>query len=89
MKDSGLLYERLRSAMPVGDSSPALRLPMLVPNRQGYEDAQRFNVKDIAVFASASESFAKKNTNCTIQESIERFTPIVQHAKKSGLWVRG
>jgi hydroxymethylglutaryl-CoA lyase len=63
--------------------------PVLVPNAKGMEAAVAAGVKEIAVFAAASESFSQKNINCSIAESIERFTPVMEEAKKHGIEVRG
>lgn len=63
--------------------------PVLVPNMKGMEAAIAAGVKEIAVFASASEGFSQKNINCTIDESFERFKPVVEAAKKNGMTVRG
>lgn len=65
------------------------RLPVLVPNMKGLERATAAGVKEIAVFASATESFAQRNLNKTVAESLEIFTEVITTAKKSGLWVRG
>lgn len=46
-------------------------------------------IKEVAVFTAASEGFCKKNINCTIEESYERFEPIFAAAKKDGVRVRG
>src|SRR5262245_61938136 len=62
---------------------------VLVPNEKGYEASQAAGAKVIAVFASASEGFSKANINCSVAESIERFTPVVQRAKADGIKVRG
>ncbi len=61
----------------------------LTPNMRGFEEALAAGVDEIAVFAAASESFSKKNINCTIAESIERFTPVIAAAKQAGIEVRG
>lgn len=61
----------------------------LIPNEQGFENAIKAGVKEIAIFAAASETFSKKNINCTIQESLDRFHLIVEKAKKLNLFVRG
>jgi hydroxymethylglutaryl-CoA lyase len=61
----------------------------LVPNLQGLERAQTAGVREIAVFGAASESFSKRNINCTIEESLDRFRPVVEAASASGLRVRG
>nr|CAI5846874.1 unnamed protein product [Callosobruchus analis] len=63
--------------------------PVLVPNVQGLEEAVKCGVREIAVFTSASEGFSKKNTNCSIQESLRRIEAIAQEAKKHHLRVRG
>ena len=63
--------------------------PVLVPNAKGMEGAIAAGVKEIAVFAAASESFSQKNINCSIEESLERFKPVIEDAKKRGIKVRG
>lgn len=61
----------------------------LTPNMQGLERAIACGVKEIAVFAAASESFSQKNINCSIAESIDRFRPVTKEALSAGLAVRG
>ena len=61
----------------------------LTPNMKGYEGARAAKADEIAVFASASEGFSQKNINCSIDESIERFKPVLAAAKADGLPVRG
>lgn len=68
---------------------PGIGLPVLVPNMNGFEAAAASRVGEIAVFASASESFSHKNINCSISESIERFRPVMDAAKAQGIAVRG
>jgi hydroxymethylglutaryl-CoA lyase len=68
--------------------SPA-QLLMLVPNRQGFERAKDAGVSAIAIFTAASDTFNRKNTNATIDESIRRFEEFVGEAKSSGMFVRG
>lgn len=63
--------------------------PVLTPNMKGYEGARAAGAEAIGVFAAASESFSKKNINCSIAESIERFRPVVEAAKRDGVKVRG
>ncbi len=65
------------------------RLPVLVPNRKGYEAARAASADAIAVFTAASETFNRKNTNASIDESFVRFAEFVPDAVKDGLWVRG
>ncbi|WP_343315849.1 hydroxymethylglutaryl-CoA lyase [Brucella sp. BE17] len=66
-----------------------LNFPMLVPNLKGFEAALDADAKEIAIFASASESFSQKNINCSIAESFERFVPVMEGAKEAGIRVRG
>lgn len=61
----------------------------LVPNMQGYELARAAKVDEVVIFSAASESFAQKNINCSIDESISRFEPIAQAAKRDGIRLRG
>jgi hydroxymethylglutaryl-CoA lyase len=61
----------------------------LTPNMKGLEAAIAANVDEVAVFGAASESFTQKNINCSIEESIERFTPVIEGAQKAGIKVRG
>ncbi|AVP96208.1 hydroxymethylglutaryl-CoA lyase [Ahniella affigens] len=66
-----------------------LRLPVLVPNLQGLERALESGVREIAVFTAASDAFNRRNTNATIDESLNRFVPVLERAKSDGLRVRG
>lgn len=61
----------------------------LAPNLRGFEDALAAGVKEIAVFAAASESFSQRNINCSISESLDRFLPIMEAARLRGISVRG
>ncbi|MCP4989177.1 MAG: hydroxymethylglutaryl-CoA lyase [Colwellia sp.] len=61
----------------------------LTPNMKGYEAAIAANADEVAIFAAASESFSQKNINCSIEESIERFAPIIADAKERNIKVRG
>ncbi|HEY7674848.1 MAG TPA: hydroxymethylglutaryl-CoA lyase [Burkholderiales bacterium] len=63
--------------------------PVLVPNMQGFEAARAAGATEIAVFGAASETFSRKNINCSIAESLERFAPVVAAAKATGMRVRG
>jgi len=68
---------------------PGVRYPVLVPNVQGYERARSVGVTEIAVFTAASEAFNRKNINASIDESLERFAPVLERAKADGVAVRG
>jgi hydroxymethylglutaryl-CoA lyase len=63
--------------------------PVLVPNLQGLDRALNLGVREVAVFGSASESFSQRNINCSIEESFDRFAPVVERARGHGLRVRG
>ena len=63
--------------------------PVLVPNRKGLDAAIAAGCKEIVVFGAATEAFSKKNTNCTIAESVARFSEVCDEALKHGLKVRG
>src|SRR6478752_3128182 len=66
-----------------------VRYPVLVPNEQGYDRARAVGAEEVAVFTAASEAFNQKNINATIDESIERFRPVVERARADGVRVRG
>ena len=63
--------------------------PVLVPNLQGYERARAVGAEEVAVFTAASEQFSLKNTNATVEQSIERFLPVLERAAADGVRVRG
>jgi len=64
-------------------------VPVLTPNLKGYEAAVAAGAREVAVFAAASESFSRRNINCSIAESIQRFEPIFAAARDQGVRVRG
>jgi hydroxymethylglutaryl-CoA lyase len=66
-----------------------VRYPVLVPNLQGMERALAVGVGEVAIFTAASEAFNKRNTNASIDESIERFKPVMERAAAAGVPVRG
>ena len=68
---------------------PGVRYPVLVPNLQGYERARAAGATDIAVFTAASEAFNRRNTNAGIDESLQRFAPVMERARADGVAVRG
>ncbi|MEQ8178343.1 MAG: hydroxymethylglutaryl-CoA lyase [Amphiplicatus sp.] len=71
------------------ERKPGVSYPVLTPNMQGYEAARAAKADTVAVFGAASESFSKKNINASIEESLERFRPVVEAAKADGVRVRG
>ncbi len=64
------------------------QFPVLTPNLKGFENAVAAGAKEVAVFASASESFSQKNINCSIDESLTRFEEIFIQAQERGIRVR-
>ena len=68
---------------------PGTRYPVLTPNLKGLESALEVGADEVAVFGAASEAFSKRNINCTIAESLERFRPVVERAREAGAQVRG
>ncbi|NDU74995.1 hydroxymethylglutaryl-CoA lyase [Actinomadura sp. DSM 109109] len=77
--------ERLLDILP---RSPELRYPVLVPNERGLDRALANGVTEIAIFGSATETFARRNLNRTVDESLAMFAPVVERARAEGLWVR-
>ncbi|MET7430722.1 hydroxymethylglutaryl-CoA lyase [Streptomyces flaveolus] len=74
---------------PLVSEVPGVALPVLVPNRRGLDRALALGAERVAVFASATESFAKANLNRTLDESLAVFEPVVREAKDRGVHVRG
>jgi hydroxymethylglutaryl-CoA lyase len=81
LADAEELYPQLTD-LPV-------ELPVLVPNERGLDRALALGARRVAVFASATESFAKANLNRTVDESLAMFHPVVERAKAEGAAVRG
>ncbi|KAF0330624.1 3-hydroxymethyl-3-methylglutaryl-coenzyme a lyase [Colletotrichum asianum] len=79
---SGLIREWLRS-------SSDLRLPVLVPNTKGLQIALDHDVREVAVFVSATEGFSRANLNCSVDEGIQRAHQVATKAVSAGLAVRG
>jgi hydroxymethylglutaryl-CoA lyase len=82
MADHTEVLERIRRR-------PGVDYPVLTPNLKGYEAARAAGATEVAVFGAASEAFSKKNINCSIAESLERFRPIVEKARQEKVKVRG
>ena len=81
LADAEQLFPRI-SGLPVD-------LPVLVPNERGLDRALALGARRVAVFASATESFAKANLNRTVDEALAMFEPVVGRAKEAGGHVRG
>jgi len=82
MADHTEVLERLRR-------KPGVSYPVLTPNLKGFESARAAGATEVAVFGAASEAFSRKNINCSIAESLERFRPIVELSLKHKIRVRG
>ncbi|QFT29817.1 Hydroxymethylglutaryl-CoA lyase YngG [Labrenzia sp. THAF82] len=68
---------------------PAVVYSVLTPNVKGYTAARKASADEVAIFGSASEGFSKKNINCSVAESIERFKPLLEKAHHDEMPVRG
>jgi hydroxymethylglutaryl-CoA lyase len=68
---------------------PGVSYPVLTPNLKGFEAARAAGATEVAAFGAASESFSKRNINCSIAESLERFRPVADAARQAGIKVRG
>jgi hydroxymethylglutaryl-CoA lyase len=82
MADHTEVLERIRR-------KPGVSYPVLTPNLKGFEAARAAGATEVAIFGAASEAFSKKNINCSIAESLDRFRPIVDAAQKAAVKVRG
>ena len=82
MADHTEVLERIRRR-------PGVSYPVLTPNLKGFEAAKSAGAAEVAVFGAASEAFSKKNINCSIAESLDRFGVVVEAARKSDIKVRG
>ncbi|NLW98528.1 MAG: hydroxymethylglutaryl-CoA lyase [Actinomycetales bacterium] len=72
----------------LGESARAHSRPVLVPNERGLDRAIESGVTSIAIFGSATETFAQRNLGRSVEESFEMFAPVVARAKDAGMWVR-
>lgn len=68
---------------------PGTVYPVLTPNLQGFDAAVQAGAGEVAIFAAASESFSRKNINCSVAESLKRFEPVVAAASALEIPVRG
>jgi len=82
MADHTEVLERIRR-------KPGVSYPVLTPNLKGFEAARAAGATEVAIFGAASEAFSKKNINCSIAESLDRFRPVVENALKADIRVRG
>ncbi len=69
--------------------APGVRYAALTPNLRGLTDALAARADEVAIFGSASEGFSRANLNCSVEESLARFAPVMEHAREAGVQVRG
>ncbi len=72
----------------LGSDGLGRRRPALVPNERGLDRAQELGLGAIAIFGSATETFAQKNLNRSVTEQFAMFAPVVERALADGMWVR-
>jgi len=89
MAGTAELLKRAQLARKSGELPKDVEFSVLIPNLHGWEEAAPLNPDEVAIFASCTETFSQKNINCSIEESFERFKPVVQAAKKKKLRLRG
>jgi hydroxymethylglutaryl-CoA lyase len=82
MADAAAVMGRIRRKQGV-------RYPVLTPNMQGFEAARAAGCDEVAVFVAATESFSRRNINCSIAESLERARPVFEAARAANIRVRG
>ena len=82
MADSDALFAQL-------PKDPDIQFSLLTPNLKGFEAARAAGCQEVAVFTAASESFTRKNINCSIEESLEKFSEVMRQAKAHNIRVRG
>ncbi|MBI1942517.1 MAG: hydroxymethylglutaryl-CoA lyase [Betaproteobacteria bacterium] len=82
MADHTEVLERIRRR-------PGVAYPVLTPNLKGFEAALAAGATEVAVFGAASETFSKRNINCSIAESLQRFEPVIKNALNAKIKVRG
>jgi hydroxymethylglutaryl-CoA lyase len=82
MADHIEVLERIRR-------KPGVDYPVLTPNLKGFEAARAAGATEVAIFGAASEAFSKKNINCSIAESLERFGAVADAARAANIKVRG
>lgn len=82
MADSGAVMDAI-------DRRDGVTYPVLTPNMKGLEAALEHGATEVAIFGAASESFSRRNINCSIAESLDRFRPVAERALAEGVRVRG
>ena len=89
MADTPVLFRRIHKAQKEGKLPRGVQFSALVPNLKGLENAKKSGVREIAIFGSSSETFSRKNINCSIKESLVKFKEVANSARSQKIKVRG
>ena len=81
--------QEVMTAIHSSGLTQSVNFPVLVPNMKGFEQAAQNRAQEAVVFASASEGFSWKNTNCSVEEGLKRAEEVVNAARGVGMRARG
>jgi hydroxymethylglutaryl-CoA lyase len=87
MANSDNLFQEINQS--ISPAFPQIQFSALTPNERGFDRAMECGVKEVAIFAAATEQFSQKNINCSISESLERFAPLAKKAQSENVRIRG
>ena len=87
MANSDDLFQEINQS--ISPAFPQIQFSALTPNEKGFDRAIECGVKEVAIFAAATEQFSQKNINCSISESLERFAPLAEKAQSANVRIRG
>lgn len=87
MANSDDLFQEINQN--ISPAFPQIQFSALTPNEKGFDRAIECGVKEVAIFAAATEQFSQKNINCSISESLERFAPLAEKAQSANVRIRG
>ena len=87
MANSDDLFQEINQS--ISPAFPQIQFSALTPNERGFDRAMECGVKEVAIFAAATEQFSQKNINCSISESLKRFVPLAEKAQSANVRIRG
>ncbi len=87
MANSDDLFQEINQS--ISSAFPQIQFSALTPNERGFDRAMECGVKEVAIFAAATEQFSQKNINCSISESLKRFVPLAEKAQSANVRIRG
>ena len=87
MANSDDLFQEINQS--ISPAFPQIQFSALPPNERGIDRAMECGVKEVAIFAAATEQFSQKNINCSISESLKRFVPLAEKAQSANVRIRG